>query len=289
MRRAPIGDALSMSFSKIVVGWDGSPGAQSAAEWAAAYAMGAPVEIVHAIGGRARGSEYLAATGERSAERIALMELADGLRSTHPGGSFATETVRDAAIDALGQRLANDVLVVVGGPTRRRSRWTLGARLAGRPTGGSVAVVPVGWASAPPATLVVGIDGTREARAALEVAVAEARRLDAAIAVVHAWDVPAMPGIGFDEYPAESDVDMAERIHRDLLDDALEVARDLGAEPEGRLEMGRAGEVLRRSGGESVLLVVGSHGARELARFFLGSVSHGLVVDPPAPVLVISE
>jgi nucleotide-binding universal stress UspA family protein len=33
---------------------------------------------------------------------------------------------------------------------------------------------------------------------------------------------------------------------------------------------------------------VASHGARGLARFFLGSVSHDLLVEPPAPVLIVA-
>ncbi|GAA1419732.1 universal stress protein [Agrococcus citreus] len=277
-----------MRFTKIVVGWDGSPASRAAAEWSAAYALGTPVQIVHAIGGRAVGGEYLAATGERSTARIALMELADALREAHPEGSFETDTVRGAAIDALEERLASDVLVVVGGSSGgRRSMWSLGARLAGRPEGGSVAVIPVASERARPATVAVGIDGTREAVTALEVATAEAHRLGAALTVLHAWDIPAAPSIGFDEYPTESDVEMTERMHRLLLSDALDLARDRGAEPDGRLEMGSAREVLRRAGGASRLLVVGSHGARELARFFLGSVSHSLVIDPPGPVLVV--
>lgn len=278
-----------MGYRKIVVGWDGSPGAQAATAWAASYAMGTPVEIVHAIGGRPTGGEYLAATGERSAERIALMEVADALRQTHPDSPIETETVREAPIDALGQRLATDVLVVVGGPAgSRRRRWSLGARLAGRPGGGHVAVIPVGSASTRPASVAVGIDGTREAVSALEVAVTEARRLHATITVVHAWQFPAALGPGFDEYPTESDVDITERMHRDLLSDAVDRVRALGVEPDATLELGSAREVLRRAGGDSRLLVVGSHGAGELARFFLGSVSHALVLDPPGPVLVVS-
>jgi len=36
------------------------------------------------------------------------------------------------------------------------------------------------------------------------------------------------------------------------------------------------------------VLVVASHGSRGFAPFFLGSVSHDLLVEPPAPVMIVA-
>ena len=131
----------------------------------------APLTIVHAIGGKPTGSEYLQATGERSAERTRLMDVAERLRAMHPDLRVETETLHGSAIDALGERLAADALVVVGGPDHRRTtRWTLGSRLAGRRGGGPVAVIPATSATERRVAVVAGVDGSQAALAAVEVA-----------------------------------------------------------------------------------------------------------------------
>ena len=274
-------------FTKVIAGWDGTPESQAAVEWAAEHCQDAALTLIHAIGGRATGNEYLRATGDRSEERTRLMEVADGLRATHPGLHVETETVHGSAIDVLGERLAPDTLVVVGGPNHRRTtRWTLGSRLAGRFGGGPVAVIPEAPATERRVAVVAGVDGSQASLAAVELAAAEADRLDIPLEVVHAWRVPAEWDTALGEY--RSDVDMLEEIHRDVLDEAVEYARGLGAKPTGRLEIGAAADVLRRIGAASMLLVVASHGSRGFTRFFLGSVSHDLLVEPPAPVLIVA-
>ena len=274
-------------FTRVIAGWDGTPESQAAAEWAAEQCGEAPLTLIHAIGGQPTGSEYLQATGERSAQRTRLMEVADRLRATHPDLRVETETVHGSAIDALGERLAPDTLVVVGGPNNRRTtRWTVGSRLAGRRGGGPVAVIPETPGTERRVAVVAGVDGSQASMAAVEVAAAEADRLGAPLELVHAWQVPAQWDTALGEYG--SDVDTLEEIHRDLLDEAVEFARGLGAKPTGRLETGAAAEVLRRIGTRSVLLVVASHGSGGFARFFLGSVSHDLLVEPPAPVLIVA-
>ena len=274
-------------FTTVIAGWDGTPESQAAVEWAAENCGEAPLTLIHAIGGKSTGSEYLQATGERSAERTRLMEVADRLRATHPELHVETETVHGSAIDVLGERLAPDALVVVGGPDHRRTtRWTIGSRLAGRLGGGPVAVIPETPATERRSAVVAGVDGSHASLAAVEVAVAEANRLGAPLEIVHVWQVPAGWDTALGQYG--SDVDTLEEIHRDLLDEAVEFARGLGAEPTGHLETGAAATVLRRIGAASVLLVVASHGSRGFTRFFLGSVSHDLLVEPPAPILIVA-
>ena len=274
-------------FTRVIAGWDGTPESQAAAEWAADRSGAAPLTIIHAIGGKPTGSEYLQATGERSAQRTRLMDVAERLRAAHPDLRVETETVHGSAIDALGERLAPDALVVVGGPSHRRTtRWTLGSRLAGRRGGGSVAVIPATSATERRVAVVAGVDGSQAALAAVEAAAAEAERLGAPLEVVHAWQVPAQWDTALDEYG--SDVETLEEIHRDLLDEAVEFARGSGAMPTGRLERGAASDVLRGIGLTSALLVVASHGSGGFTRFFLGSVSHDLLVEPTAPVLIVA-
>jgi nucleotide-binding universal stress UspA family protein len=149
-----------------------------------------------------------------------------------------------------------------------------------------VAVIPETPATERRVAVVAGVDGSQASLAAVELAAAEADRLDAPLEIVHSWQVPADWDTALSRY--ESDVDTLEEIHRDLLDDAVEFARGLGAKPTGRLEVGAAAEVLRRIGAASVLVVVASHGSRGFTRFFIGSVSHDLLVEPPAPVLIVA-
>ena len=273
-------------FTKVIAGWDGSPESEAAIEWAAEHCGDSALTLVHAIGGRPTGSEYLQATGERSAERMRLMDVAERLRATHPDLRVETETVHGSALEALEQRLGADTLVVVGGPSHRRTtRWTLGSRLAGRHNGGPVAVVPGVSTMERRTAVVAGVDGSQASLVAVQVAADEAARLGAPLEIVHAWQVPVQWDNALLDYG--TDVDALEEIHRDLLDEAVEFARESGARPTGRLERGVPSEVLRNIGRTAILLVVASHGGGGFTRFFLGSVSHDLLVEPPAPVLIV--
>lgn len=273
-------------FARVIAGWDGTPESEAAAEWAAECDQDAPLTLLHAIGAKPTGGEYPQADDERT-ERSRLMDAAERLRASHHGLRVKTETVHGTAIDAFAERLAPDTLVVVGGPNHRSTtRWTVGSRLAGRREGGPVAVIPKTPAIERRGPVVVGVDGSQASMAALEIAVTEAERLDAPLEIVHAWQVPAQWDRAMSGYGA--DVDTLEEIHRDLLDEAVEYARGLGARPTGWLEIGPAAEVLRTIGRTSRLLVVASHGAGAFTRFYIGSVSHDLLVEPPTPVLIVT-
>ena len=100
----------------------------------------------------------------------------------------------------------------------------------------------------------------------------------------HAWQVPASWNAMLSRFA--SDVAVLRTVHEGLLDDAVAFARRLGADAVGRLEAGSPTDVLHRIGRTCELLVVASHGARGMTRFMLGSVSHELLFDPPAPMMV---
>lgn len=273
-------------FAKVIAGWDGTAESEAAVDWAADHAGDAPLTIVHAIGGKPTGNEYLRATGELSAERVELIDVADRVRARHPELHVETETLHGSALDTLRERLAPDTMVVVGGPTHHRTTsWTLGSRLAGHRGGGAVAVVPAGWSIERGKSVVVGVDGSQASLRAVEIAVAEASRIGLPLEIVHVWQVPghwdaAMTGYG-------ADVGTLERIHRDLLDQAVGFARELGADPSAHMEAGDAADVLRHFGRNAEMVVVASHSAGILSKFFLGSLSHALLADPPAPVVIV--
>lgn len=273
-------------FTRIVVGWDGSPESEAALEWAVARGVGTPLKIVHAIGGSGTSSEYLRAGGELSGERVRLMEVAERLRADRPDLTVTTETEHGSPSSVLEEELDAQTLVVVGAPaTHRGSRWTVGSRLAGRHGGGTVAVIPFPTPDGARSDVVVGVDGSPAAMRAVEVAAAEAKRLGGELEVVHAWSIPPGWDVAYGEYAV--DVDALEAMHRDLLDEAVEFARSLDARASGRLEAGPAVGVLREAAEDAALLVVGSHGGGAVARFLLGSVSHELLVSLPAPVMIV--
>lgn len=272
-------------FTRVVVGWDGTPESEAAATWAADRRDDAPLTLLHAIGTKAGSSPHLRATGEGSSDRAGVVEAAERLRSTHPDLDIAAETTHGSAIDALGDLLGRDTLVVVGGPSRRpTSRWTVGSHLAGRHGGGTVAVIPPARPAERRSVVAAGIDGSDAALAAVEVAAAEADRLAEPLELVHAWQVPASWNAMLSRFA--SDVAVLRTVHEGLLDDAVAFARRLGADAVGRLEAGSPTDVLHRIGRTCELLVVASHGARGMTRFMLGSVSHELLFDPPAPMMV---
>jgi nucleotide-binding universal stress UspA family protein len=140
-------------------------------------------------------------------------------------------------------------------------------------------------------SIVCGIDGSRAAQAALEVASALAPRLGLRLVVVHA--VPAPTPTLLLTAPARVPVD-AERVDllgresgAALLEEAAG-AHDLPPDAR-RLELG--GPVTRlatvAAEEEARLLVVGTRGDGPLRAALLGSVSTSLVRSAPCPVVVV--
>jgi nucleotide-binding universal stress UspA family protein len=137
--------------------------------------------------------------------------------------------------------------------------------------------------------IVVGYDGTKGARRAVEFAAAEAAAHDARLRIVTVWnrDVPGVAALSPIAMPA--DVDDRRKIAADRLDEAEELARAIAPEVEIDRESleGSPAAHLVAATANARLLVVGTrgyHGARELV---LGSVSHQCVVRAKCPVLVV--
>ncbi|MBM7502984.1 universal stress protein [Agromyces aurantiacus] len=277
-----------MVFTQIVVGWDGSPNAEAALRWALARGGDATIALIQVVPGSNESSEYLRATGDLSAARVDLMDRAQQARAEHPGRTITTHTLHGRPDKELGAHLDHDTLVVVGTTAHgRETAWTLGARLAGRRGQGSVAVIPPDWDATRRSTVVVGVDGSAESMAAIRVGSEEAQRSGQSLELVHAWVVPTSWNSAYVEYLG--DVELMEEMRRDVLDEAIEYARSIGAEPTGRLERGGPAPVLAELSERASLVVVGSHATGGMARFLLGSVSHDLLLTAAGPVIVVSD
>lgn len=137
-----------------------------------------------------------------------------------------------------------------------------------------------------PRRVVVGVDASPAAQAALAWAVEEARFRHCAVHVVHAWQFPAETAAGSMAalVPAGEMKSWAEEV----LDDALAavgVGDDIPVIRETR--DGVATAVLAQACQGAELLVLGTRRHRRLTGLFLGSVSQYLVVHAPCPVLVV--
>ncbi len=141
-------------------------------------------------------------------------------------------------------------------------------------------------------TIVVGVDGSEHARAALEFAVDEAALRGARLRIVAAWDLaPAVYSggfaPGFDQETVDAFRETAETVVREALAEAKRLQPAL--EAEGHTHEGQAAEVLLEEARDALLLVVGNRGRGGFASLLLGSVSQQLVLHSPCPVLVVRE
>ena len=141
--------------------------------------------------------------------------------------------------------------------------------------------------------IVVGVDRSASARAALRFALEEARLREAKVRGVHAWrvrpptgrnvaaeGVPLVLGGNLDAYSraaaAELDAIVAE---------AAPGAGGFGIEK--RVEQGDAATVLIDQSRDADLLVVGSRGHGGFASLVIGSVSHVCAQHAACPVVIV--
>jgi nucleotide-binding universal stress UspA family protein len=138
-------------------------------------------------------------------------------------------------------------------------------------------------------TIVVGVDGSAGAQAALRFAVEEARLRGATLRLVTAWHIPSMAYSGglvvpFDrrefEQNAEAACEKALGAVREQTAD-LEVERVAGE--------GQPAHVLLQQAKDADLLVVGTRGHGGFAGLLLGSVSQQCAQHAPCPVVIVNE
>ncbi|MBP2479088.1 nucleotide-binding universal stress UspA family protein [Crossiella equi] len=141
-------------------------------------------------------------------------------------------------------------------------------------------------------TIVVGVDGSTESLHALGWALSEARRREAELTAVIAWQpttpIPSSMGaLGMAETVEPVDVDH-HQVNKERLDEAVaEVLRGEEHPVRTVVRQGYAGDVLTEEAKGADLLVVGSHGHGRVYSAVLGSVSADCVRKATCPVVVI--
>jgi len=137
--------------------------------------------------------------------------------------------------------------------------------------------------------VVVGIDGSAGAAAALGWAAAEARLRGSRLLIVHAW-VPiytdVLLGGPLGGFSRVGTIDMHKAAEA-LLENATAELDAEGVEIECRAVEGGAPEVLVAAAAEAGLLVVGSRGHGGFAGLLLGSVSQQCAHHARCPVVIV--
>jgi nucleotide-binding universal stress UspA family protein len=135
--------------------------------------------------------------------------------------------------------------------------------------------------------VVVGIDGSPVADAALAFALEEARLRSALLRIVCAWE-PTSSAYAGEAFAATPDIFLESEHHaEDVLRAALERAAASGVETEALAEEGRASSVLVEQSEGAALLVVGSRGLGATKRLLLGSVSTELAHHVTCPLVIV--
>lgn len=139
--------------------------------------------------------------------------------------------------------------------------------------------------------IVVGVDGSEEAKAALHFAFQEAKLRRAKLRVVHAWQYGSIGAAGVESFYPTVGPDVSEV--RDAAEHALDEAVQASlpdtdsVEVERRLVEGRPAGVLVNESRDAEMLVVGSRGHGGFAALLLGSVSQQVAHHARCPVVIV--
>lgn len=269
---------------------DGGPASHAALGWVIdrATTVELALEITAVVGSdhdrvgeseaesRAPYEDALLAAKARATAALPALAVTTKIRRGHPQEALIAAS-RHADLLVVGTRKAS--------PAEALGYATLPLKLAGRAECVTV-VVPIDWA---PSTgrVVVGWADDETSDAALDFAAREADHRHAGLTVVHAWATP--PSAPLEVTASAIVVDELVLAHTQLLAGAVDrIAREHpGVAVTHGLHAGAASVAILRASAQASLIVVGSRGRGALAGFFLGSVSHDVLLDALVPVAVV--
>ncbi|MGY1679929.1 universal stress protein [Geodermatophilus sp. SYSU D01176] len=294
----------------VVVGVDGSPGSRDALRYAltAASRRGADLELVASYAaelywmtGAPVAFRDLAGIREDTEKRALdlLHDVAGQQDIAVDGGPGSVRTrivaAPDPAAVELTERSDDAGLLVVGSRGRGAVRSALLGSVALHCVTHArcpvVVVHPTPQGTGGGARVVVGLDGSDAARAALAAAVDEGARATAEVDVVASY---VLADHWTDLYSVLTPT--AEQVRAEVRAAAEVVVREVLAErpagasvPDVRLEVveGAAQDVLVHMATGADLLVVGSHGHGPVRGILLGSVALHCAMHAPCPVMVV--
>jgi nucleotide-binding universal stress UspA family protein len=285
-----------MSSDRIIVGYDGSASSYAAARWAGdeAELRHAVLRVITCYGALPEWSLPMGTVGYDVAgvERSALESasgLVGGLRDCHRHLSCDASTILGEPRDVLVRASADASMVVVGTTTSRGLvRLCMGSVASSIVRNGRcpIVVVPAGATSRTTYNrVVVGVDGSVAAAAALEWATDEASVRGAELVIIHAWT------LAFDGPALERSEPLASACAdaRVTLNRALAAARFVapGCRVAGRLVEGHPAAALLAATEDADLVVVGSPRRGALRTLFSTSAARVVVDGASCPTAVI--
>jgi len=137
--------------------------------------------------------------------------------------------------------------------------------------------------------ILVGVDFDELSEHALDYALDVAERFDAAVTVLHAYEIPT---VGFPDGALLATDDIATRVERAAtagLAAMVGKRKDRRLRLDGMVRAGVAWQVIRDVAEEvgADLVIVGTHGRRGFARALLGSVAEHVIRATHRPVLAV--
>lgn len=134
-------------------------------------------------------------------------------------------------------------------------------------------------------TVVAGLDGSPESRAATEWAAREAKLRGLPLKIVHVWEPVPAPMAQAPLLGAETQQHWSERIPREAAEGLR--LRHPGVEVSVDQLTGGATEALAKAAEDAELLVLGSRGLSGLGGFLVGSVGLAVVAHAERPVVLV--
>jgi len=292
----------------IAVGIDGSQAALVAARWAAADAQrrGSTLRLVHAlaqpsVGGYPEPSLLAPQVNDQMRSRAArLLETTAALLTTeHPGLGIETAQQDGRPAEVLMAESSRAIATVVGpdGVGRLSGAFfgSVAARLAAHGHGCIVIARPDPevTSASDHGVVVVGVDGSDEAQAAIGFAYEEAALRGSTLVAINTWnDKPLNHALG--NYPLDINADGIDQAEHRLLETELAGWEQKYPEVPVRMRILRgrpAPNLLRYAAATgdhpSQLIVVGSRGRGGFAGLLLGSTSQAVVAHASCSVAVV--
>ena len=284
------------AYKVVLVGYDGSPAASAAVVWASAEAdrRGAMLRVVACysiplatdywgslVSSVPYDSDLIRMASERSVEAVLAT-----VSAAHPGLTVEGRAVYDSPRQALVEQAeVADVLVVGTTGAGEAKSFVLGsvAHSVARASPCPVVLVPCAEASPLKGRIVVGMDGSAAAEAALDWATDEADLRRAEVVVVHAWTYPYSGEVGSFQARDLTRVDAAL-----MLEEAVAASRARGGSPvESELVENDPAPALVDQAVHADLVVVGSRGRGAFRSMLFGSVAHAVAARSSCPTVVV--
>ncbi|MHC5906769.1 universal stress protein [Streptomyces sp. S6] len=277
----------------VTVGVDGSAEGLAAAHWAAREALrrGVGLRVVHVWPRPVNPAR--SGVGHERAEHV-LDRVAEGVRTSHPRLPIVERLVRDAAVDTLVAEAAESDLLVLGSRGLGGLRGFVVGSVSHRVLARSTAPVVLVRAGTTPATehlpavdgvspeeipglpyrdVVLGLDPGHPCDEPVEFAFASARRLTAALRVVHTYRTP-----GAVREHEERTVAATLRPWREKFPTVTVTET---------VTEGHAAEELVRASDRAALAVLGRRAGNGRRGPYLGAVTHTLLHHATCPVAVV--